>query len=222
MAPATIAATPRQREVAIGEAEERRTVQGQRAAEPGERDKRGRPEDRPLPWRGAVRDANEPEVPPGRNGSPEVQRLAVVGQEQPGLDLGEAVASERLVPVFALEVGDTRVDEEPARRPVQVEHVPRERSVKPGVAGPAGRLVTLSGHGGVGDEARKSSRGRERQVGILDRRPPGQRQQPIAIRTRLAEEVGEDRRGELVLELMVLGVGEDGDSDPDLRHPPEV
>ena len=78
VAAATVAATPRQREVAVSGGGGAPDGPGQRAAEPDERDERGRAEDRPLPWRGAVRDANEPEVPPGRNGPPEIERLAVV------------------------------------------------------------------------------------------------------------------------------------------------
>ncbi len=42
---------------------------------------RGCPEERPLPWGGAARDANEPKVPPGGDLSPQVERLAVVGEE---------------------------------------------------------------------------------------------------------------------------------------------
>ena len=95
-------------------------------------------------------------------------------------------------------------------------------SVGAGVAGPAGGLITRRGHGGVGDEVRHPGRGRERPVRIVGRRPRRQRKQPIAIHAGLAEEVGEDRQRELVLELMVVGVGEDGDPDPELRQPPQV
>ena len=132
------------------------------------------------------------------------------------------MASDDLVPVFALEVGNARVDEEPRRRTTDLDHVPGERSVEPGVPGPARRLVTPRAHGGVGDEAREPGRGRKVHIGILDPRPPGKRPRPIAVDTGLEEEVGEDRSGELFLELMVRRVREDGDPDPDLGRPPQV
>ncbi len=154
--------------------------------------------------------------------SPEVERLAVVGKEQAGLDLGEAVANQRPRLVFGLEGGDAGVDEEPARRTGRVEVTPRGHSVGAGVGSPAGGLISRRDHGGLGDEGRHPGRGLEREVRILDRRPPRQRKQPIAIHTRLAEEVGQDRQRKVALELMVVGVGQDGDPDPQLGQPPQV
>jgi hypothetical protein len=48
-----------------------------------------------LPWLGTAREAHEPDALPPRDETGEIERLAVVGEEDLGLDLDEAVPTRR-------------------------------------------------------------------------------------------------------------------------------
>ncbi len=59
----------------------RRNEAERRSDQPRHGQDRDRAEDRPLPWGRAAADSNEPDVPQRWDLTPEVERLAVVGEE---------------------------------------------------------------------------------------------------------------------------------------------